>query len=65
MTGVTARGQLADPQLELVPVRADQADAAVQLGPADAGQRVAEFGGQLLGVQLADRSAAGQREDRY
>ena len=44
MAGVAAGGQPADGQLELVPVRADQADAAVQFAGPDSGQRL-EHGG--------------------
>ena len=42
MARVAAGGQLADPQLEFIPVRADQADAAVKLGHPRRGQRLAQ-----------------------
>jgi hypothetical protein len=40
VAGVPAGGQAADGQLELVPVRADQADAPVELAGPDPGQRL-------------------------
>ena len=47
MAGVAAGGQVADAQLQVVPVRADQADPALQLVRPGPGQRLAQALGEL------------------
>jgi hypothetical protein len=50
VAGVAAGGQFPDPQVQVVPVRADQADPALQLIRPGPGQGLAQALGRLRAV---------------
>ena len=52
VTGIAPGRQAADPQLQVVTMRPDQADSPFQLGPAPRGQCIAQRQRELLRVRV-------------